>query len=192
MSGGIAYVYDPIDDFPPKCNCEMVDLFQVEDESDIQFLKDQLLIFVKKTDSEVAKNILNNFNEELSNFVKVFPKEYQRALKQLEISSAKSAIEQNQVKSQEQVDSAKKIKDIEDSIIDPNTLDKVRGFMKYKRIKGYYRDPRKRLRDFDEIYDYKTIKDNVRIQSSRCMECGVPFCQSSYGCPLGNFFCFFK
>lgn len=58
--------------------------------------------------------------------------------------------------------------------------------MKYKRIKGYYRDPRKRIRDFDEIYDYKQIKDNVRLQSARCMECGVPFCQSSHGCPLGN------
>lgn len=185
FSGGLAYVYDPIEDFPPKCNQETVDLFSIEDEEDIKFIKEQLKIFVQKTDSEIAKYILDNFDEELNNFTKVFPKEYQRALKQLEISSTKTAIE-SQIKSAETIEGAKKIKDIEDSIIDPNTLDKVKGFMKYKRIKGYYRDPKKRLRDFDEIYDYKKIKDNVRIQSARCMECGVPFCQSSHGCPLGN------
>lgn len=178
MSGGIAYVYDPIDDFPPKCNYETVDLFSIEDDEDIQFLKDSLTKFVEKTDSEIAKNILNNFDEELNNFVKVFPKEYQRALKQLAISSTKKAIEEE--KSETSVENTKKIKDIEDSIIDPSTLDKVKGFMKYKRIKGYYRDPRKRMRDFDEVYDYKQIKDNVRIQSARCMECGVPFCQVSF------------
>lgn len=183
MSGGLAFVYDPIDDFPPKCNLEMVDLFSIEEEEDIQFLKESLTKFAQKTDSEIAKNILANFQEELNNFVKVFPKEYQRALKQLEINSTRTIEDE---KSSTSAETAKKIKDIEDSIIDPNTLDKVKGFMKYKRIKGYYRDVRKRVRDFDEIYDYKQIKDNVRIQSARCMECGVPFCQSSHGCPLGN------
>lgn len=184
MSGGIAYVYDPIDDFFPKCNHETVDLFSVEDEDDIEFLREALTTFVQKTDSEIAKNILDKFDEELSNFFKVFPKEYQRALKQLAIKTTKREIQRE--KSDAIAENAKKIKDIEDSIIDPATLDKVKGFMKYKRIKGYYRDPRKRMRDFDEIYDYKAIKDNVRIQSARCMECGVPFCQSSHGCPLGN------
>lgn len=74
MSGGIAYVYDPIDDFPPKCNYEMVDIFSIEEEEDIQFLKDALTTFAQKTESEIAKTILNNFEEELNNFVKVFPK----------------------------------------------------------------------------------------------------------------------
>lgn len=74
FSGGLAYVYDKDDDFTPKCNHEMVDLFSIEEDEDIQFLKESLTTFVQKTDSEVAKNILNNFEEELNNFTKVFPK----------------------------------------------------------------------------------------------------------------------
>ncbi|CAG2182030.1 unnamed protein product, partial [Oppiella nova] len=79
-----------------------------------------------------------------------------------------------------------KVKDIEDSIPDQTKLDKLRGFMKYKRIKGYYRDVSKRSKDWKEIFDHQFIRNNVRTQASRCMECGVPFCQSSHGCPLGN------
>ena len=26
----------------------------------------------------------------------------------------------------------------------------------------------------------------IKFQAARCMDCGVPFCQSSHGCPLGN------
>lgn len=49
----------------------------------------------------------------------------------------------------------------------PHCLLFIRGFMKYKRLKGYYRDPQKRLKDWDEVYDYKYIKENVRTQAAR-------------------------
>ncbi len=48
-----------------------------------------------------------------------------------------------------------------------------------------YRAPNVRIMDFDEIY---TAPDIVRLQTqgARCMDCGVPFCQSHTGCPIDN------
>jgi len=48
-----------------------------------------------------------------------------------------------------------------------------------------YRPPAERLHDFEEIF---TPGDEGHLQSqgSRCMDCGVPFCQSVDGCPIDN------
>ena len=43
-----------------------------------------------------------------------------------------------------------------------------------------------RQKDWNEIYGFNEVKQGLRKQAARCMECGVPFCQSSHGCPLGN------
>ncbi len=40
-----------------------------------------------------------------------------------------------------------------------------------------------RREDFDEIYA-EYARDAARVQSARCSQCGVPFCQIH--CPLGN------
>lgn len=61
-----------------------------------------------------------------------------------------------------------------------------RGFMKYKRQMGVYRSIENRIADWNEIYNFQSVRKGLRIQAARCMECGVPFCQSSHGCPLGN------
>ncbi len=45
------------------------------------------------------------------------------------------------------------------------------------------RDPRERVNDYGEIYGTLPRRD-LRRQASRCMDCGVPFCNN--GCPLGN------
>ncbi|MBP6237261.1 MAG: glutamate synthase subunit beta [Saprospiraceae bacterium] len=58
-----------------------------------------------------------------------------------------------------------------------------KGFLKYNRATPETRKVDERVLDYKEIYqpvDETFIKD----QSSRCMDCGVPFCHS--GCPLGN------
>ncbi|CAP23162.1 Protein CBG01975 [Caenorhabditis briggsae] len=65
-------------------------------------------------------------------------------------------------------------------------LDKLRGFVKYNRQKKIYRDPKERLNDWDEVYDFEAVRRNIREQAARCMDCGVPFCQGHSGCPLGN------
>ncbi|KAI0950465.1 glutamate synthase [NADH], variant 2 [Taiwanofungus camphoratus] len=82
--------------------------------------------------------------------------------------------------------------DMEDSLVDDattkqrlNKLDKTRGFMKYKRLTEAYRPPRKRVKDWKEI-STRLTEEELKYQSARCMDCGVPFCQSDTGCPISN------
>ncbi len=64
-------------------------------------------------------------------------------------------------------------------------MGKPTGFMEFARNAAPYRDPVVRLLDFKEIY---TEHDETRLttQGARCMDCGVPFCQSNEGCPIHN------
>ncbi|MDQ2862324.1 MAG: glutamate synthase-related protein, partial [Bacteroidota bacterium] len=79
MSGGIAYVYDVQHNFDSLCNKEMVDLDSLEEE-DENFLHSMIGKHYEFTNSTVAKFILNDFENQLKNFVKVFPKDYKRIL----------------------------------------------------------------------------------------------------------------
>jgi NAD(P)H-dependent glutamate synthase small subunit len=64
-------------------------------------------------------------------------------------------------------------------------MGKPTGFMEYPKKSVPYRDARERLRDFGEIFT-EAAEDHLRNQSARCMDCGVPFCQSDNGCPIDN------
>ncbi len=79
MSGGIAYVYDVKAKFAGNCNKEMVDLDPVS-EADAQQLLDAITRHYAFTGSTVAKFVLDDFDNQLKNFVKVFPKDYKKAL----------------------------------------------------------------------------------------------------------------
>jgi glutamate synthase (NADPH/NADH) small chain len=59
------------------------------------------------------------------------------------------------------------------------------GFMKFRRRDAQHRPVHLRVRDWSEMYEPVDL-GTLREQASRCMDCGVPFCQSLYGCPLGN------
>lgn len=76
MSGGIAYVYDPDNQFAEKCNMEMVELFSIGESGNDKQLKELLENHVHYTHSEKAETILANWENEQKNFVKVYPKEY--------------------------------------------------------------------------------------------------------------------
>lgn len=79
MSGGIAYVYDVKAQFDALCNKEMVDLDTLDDQ-DVQWLQSMILKHYQYTGSTVAKFLLDDFENQLKNFVKVFPKDYKRVL----------------------------------------------------------------------------------------------------------------
>lgn len=79
MSGGIAYVYDVNGEFDQLCNKEMVDLDPL-DQSDAQLLQDMITRHFAYTASSVAKFVLGDFENQLKNFVKVFPRDYKKAL----------------------------------------------------------------------------------------------------------------
>jgi glutamate synthase (NADPH/NADH) len=84
------------------------------------------------------------------------------------------------------------VEDLEDTVLDEETiqkrrlkLDKLRGFMKYKRKTDSYRDPERRVKDWDEI-NHRLSRSELHTQAARCMDCGVPYCQTETGCPIGN------
>ncbi|MFV1968697.1 MAG: NAD(P)-binding protein, partial [Pirellulaceae bacterium] len=64
-------------------------------------------------------------------------------------------------------------------------MGKPTGFKEHPRKTVAYRPPLVRLEDYDEIYT-EPEDHHLRIQGARCMDCGVPFCQSNTGCPISN------
>ncbi len=67
------------------------------------------------------------------------------------------------------------------------------GFLQVNRALPEDRDPSERLIDWQEIHEHMPDEE-IRQQASRCMDCGVPFCQSGIseyapkvaGCPVNN------
>ncbi|MYJ95878.1 MAG: glutamate synthase subunit beta [Proteobacteria bacterium] len=64
-------------------------------------------------------------------------------------------------------------------------MGKHSGFLEFPRSAVPYRDAAQRIGDFNEIF---TDPDEslLRRQGARCMDCGVPFCQTATGCPIDN------
>jgi glutamate synthase (NADPH) large chain len=79
MSGGIAYVYNVLHNFETLCNLEMVDLDGL-DQGDENYLRDMITKHYQYTNSTVAKFILNDFENQLKNFIKVFPQDYKKII----------------------------------------------------------------------------------------------------------------
>lgn len=87
MSGGIAYVYDADKTFKSRCNGEALNLLAVEDSEDITALRELIENHYNATLSPIAQYILENWEQELGKFIKVFPEEYRQALIRLEKES---------------------------------------------------------------------------------------------------------
>jgi len=81
MSGGIAYVFDKRMDFTEKrCNLDSVDLEPLLNSQDLQIVRDLVTRHMALTASPRAKWILDNWQEMVSRFIKVFPHEFKRVL----------------------------------------------------------------------------------------------------------------
>ena len=71
-------------------------------------------------------------------------------------------------------------------------MGKPTGFMEYSREVSEAQEPLERIRHFNEFHEHLP-QEKQQLQGARCMECGVPFCQSGMtiggmtsGCPLHN------
>ena len=71
-------------------------------------------------------------------------------------------------------------------------MGKPTGFLDYERVEATAVSPKERIKNYNEFHT-PLSEDEQRKQSSRCMDCGVPFCQSGMtikgmtsGCPLNN------
>jgi len=83
MSGGTAYVFDPGENFPPLCNTDMVDLetIQLDESVEVRRLLEE---HVRYTRSNVAREILDDWDSTVKQFIKVIPKDYKRILRAIE------------------------------------------------------------------------------------------------------------
>ena len=71
-------------------------------------------------------------------------------------------------------------------------MGKPTGFMEYERETSVAVKPKQRIKNFNEFHEHLPM-EKQQLQGARCMECGVPFCQSGMtlcgmtsGCPLHN------
>lgn len=62
-------------------------------------------------------------------------------------------------------------------------MGKVTGFLEFERVSPSRQEPEARIKHYDEFL-HALPPEQLNKQAARCMDCGVPFCQS--GCPLGN------
>ena len=91
MSGGVAYVYDKDRRFADRCNMELVDLEEL-DEQDEDEVKALISEHVARTGSLVGRNVLASWERGArERFVKVMPRDYRRALEEAASRQAEEA-----------------------------------------------------------------------------------------------------
>ncbi|KAJ1847468.1 glutamate synthase [NADH], partial [Coemansia sp. RSA 2708] len=201
MSGGIAYVL--ADGFRAQCNAESVELTSVHG-AEAEWLRATVERHAQLTGSLAARDVVARFGELLPRFVKVLPTDYKRVLEEEEEEAREQAKATSGSDSERTIcvdpqtppakaDAGGGLVDIEDALVDDaqlatraRKLDKLRGFVKYARRGDRYRGAAKRAGDWNEISARQT-RAQVQVQAARCIDCGVPFCQSDAdGCPIGN------
>ena len=200
MSGGIAYILDIQQDFMSKLNPEMVEASGIDDPAEIAYVRGLIEDHHHYTGSELAARILLDFNRALPRFVKILPVDYKRVLAEEAAKAAeakRAEFQMPMLPGNPQLEAQKEkkksdLQDIEETIGDAAkekkrslVLDKTRGFMKYQRRSEKYRNAKTRTRDWAEL-SKRLDEDELKYQSARCMDCGVPFCQSDSGCPISN------
>ncbi|MFH1067636.1 MAG: glutamate synthase large subunit [bacterium] len=89
MTGGVAYVRDEAGDFASRCNLQTVELEKLENEEEIKRVHGMIQKFGQYTDSARAKQILSQWNKVVSQFVKIIPRDYKRAMQAVERVKAK-------------------------------------------------------------------------------------------------------
>ena len=80
MSGGIAYLIDESKQARKFCNLEMVSLTAVEDQAEIEFVKDLIFRHAEYTGSRRATEVILAWDQFVSNIVRVLPNDYRRML----------------------------------------------------------------------------------------------------------------
>ncbi len=95
MSGGLAFVLDDDNRFRRRCNPDMVDIEQLAaEDADATWLKQIITKHYEQTGSPRAAEILADWNNQVTRFVRVFPHEYRRVLNEMaaKAQTAKEAV----------------------------------------------------------------------------------------------------
>lgn len=94
MSGGVAYVLDEAGNFDFFCNMEMVELSLIEDSMDSKELQGLIKNHYKYTNSQRAKQILDNWDSYVDKFKKIVPIEYKKVLQEEKMEAINKKIAQ--------------------------------------------------------------------------------------------------
>lgn len=84
MSGGVAYILDVDGDFASYCNKEIVLLEELTSRNDIITVKKMILNHADHTGSQIAQEVLANWESYQSKFVKVIPKDYKKVTERID------------------------------------------------------------------------------------------------------------
>ena len=81
MSGGIAYIL-PTNEaaFKAQCNIEMIEFAKLEQKEEMTEVRKLIMEHYEQTNSSLAQNILENWEQSVSQFVKVVPTDYQKMI----------------------------------------------------------------------------------------------------------------
>ena len=83
MSGGLAYVLDLDGDFREHCNTEMTDLVALDEADEVAEIRQMIERHLVYTGSPRAQQVLGHWDEMVSRFVKVYPRDYRHVLEAL-------------------------------------------------------------------------------------------------------------
>ena len=201
MSGGIAYVYDEDGTFAQRCNTSMVALEPVLTEAeqakaekelaaagkgrlrhagraDEALLRELIERHLRFTGSTLALAILDDWDAARRKFVKVFPHEYQRALTEMHAKQAAA-------KPAAQAPTASSCRrDARTTRARRDDMGKITGFMELAAHPGSGAAAAGARAATTASSCSRSTDDAASKQGARCMDCGIPFCQT--GCPVNN------
>jgi glutamate synthase (ferredoxin) len=80
MSGGVAYVLDQVGNLDLNINREMVDVTKLEEPEEIAAVRSMIERHAKYTNSARARSVLDNWDQSVSQFIRVMPRDYNRML----------------------------------------------------------------------------------------------------------------
>ena len=80
MSGGIAYVLDETEDFETRCNTDMVELYRLQDQEEVDLIQEMIRKHAEYTQSKRAWTVLAFWEEMLPKLWKVYPSDYRRVI----------------------------------------------------------------------------------------------------------------
>lgn len=96
MSGGVAYVWNKEGDFDYYCNMEMVELSLVEDSATRKELHELIRKHYHYTGSHLAGKILENWDKQVDEFIRIVPIEYKKVLQEEQMKKLQQKIAEMQ------------------------------------------------------------------------------------------------
>ena len=162
----------------------MVSSEPVVSKYDVMEIKDMITAHVAYTNSEKGKEILND----LANIYRSLRKSFHTITRKCSRRFPKWK-EKVLAQSRHRLKHFTKLKEDRRRAL----WGKPTGFLEYERKESVGEAPLKRIKHFNEFH-IPLSREEQQKQGARCMDCGVPFCQSgkvllngmASGCPLNN------